>query len=197
MDSTDRSAAQALYATRLVRADQLPAGAEQARDLALDHAARQRARQRLVLDDGQVLAIVLPSGSVLKPGDWLLVDGHPGFRIVAAPQTVLRASSDDPLRLARAAYHLGNRHCTVQIAAGVLQLEPDPVLAELLVRLGLEVTTVCAPFEPESGAYGGGHRHGHDATFASDHALAQATFRLYEGVSLPGGPLRPTDPDHG
>jgi urease accessory protein len=33
-----------------------------------------------------------------------------------------------------------------------------------------------APFEPESGAYGGGHRHGHDATFEEDHALAKRSF---------------------
>jgi urease accessory protein len=28
--------------------------------------------------------------------------------------------------------------------------------------LGMQVIEVVAPFEPEAGAYGGGHRHGHD-----------------------------------
>jgi urease accessory protein len=32
------------------------------------------------------------------------------------------------------------------------------------------------PFEPEHGAYGGGHKHGHDETFAEDYAVAQSVF---------------------
>jgi urease accessory protein len=57
-----------------------------------------------------------------------------------------------------------------------LLIEPDPVLRDMLQRLGMRVDEAQLPFTPESGAYGGGHRHGHDATFADDHALAQAVF---------------------
>ena len=32
------------------------------------------------------------------------------------------------------------------------------------------------PFQPETGAYGGGHKHGHDETFSEDYALAQKVF---------------------
>ncbi len=37
------------------------------------------------------------------------------------------------------------------------------------------------PFQPESGAYGGGHKHGHDETFAEDYALAQQVFDEHHG----------------
>lgn len=148
--------------------------------LPLDFAARQRSRQRLALGD-DVLAIALPTGTTLKAGDVLRVDGHPGFLVVAAPQALMRVSSTDPLLLTRAAYHLGNRHCTIQIGAYALLLERDEVLRDMLIRLGASVDDVVAPFEPESGAYGGGHKHGHDQTFDSDYALAQSTYHLHEG----------------
>ena len=53
------------------------------------------------------------------------------------------------------------------------------VLADMLQRLGCQVDAVERPFQPEAGAYGGGHRHGHDDTFADDMALAQAVFQRH------------------
>src|SRR5256885_14924517 len=59
-------------------------------------------------------------------------------------------------------------------------LETAPVLHDMLRRLGAQVPLVDAPFEPEAGAYGGGHRHGHDASFAEDQALAQSVYARSE-----------------
>ncbi|MFX7878845.1 hypothetical protein ABTK13_21485, partial [Acinetobacter baumannii] len=59
----------------------------------------------------------------------------------------------------------------------------DPVLADMLVRLGVRAERAQLPFEPEAGAYGGGHKHGHDATFAEDYAAAQAVFHEHHGHS--------------
>jgi len=39
---------------------------------------------------------------------------------------------------------------------------------------------VDAPFHPEAGAYGGGHKHGHDETFAEDYALAQKVYAEHD-----------------
>lgn len=87
----------------------------------------------------------------------------------------------DVLTLTRAAYHLGNRHTPVEVGADYLKLEYDPVLADMLKRVGALVEQVSAPFQPESGAYGGGHKHGHDETFAEDYALAQQVFGEHHG----------------
>ena len=70
----------------------------------------------------------------------------------------------DPGLLARAAYHLGNRHCPVAIGAGWLRFAADPVLSPMLQGMGLAVTAISAPFEPEAGAYTAGHRHHSGAT---------------------------------
>jgi urease accessory protein len=79
--------------------------------------------------------------------------------VVAAEETVSTVRCDDPWRLARAAYHLGNRHVPVLIGAGWLRFRHDHVLDDMLRGQGFDVAVENAPFEPEGGAYGGGHHH--------------------------------------
>lgn len=153
------------------------------RVLELPYAGRSRSRLRTRAQDGGELHLFLPRGTVLREGSVLIADDGSWLKVRAAPEAVLEARCADPLLLARAAYHLGNRHTAVQIEAGRLRLLPDPVLAQLLRRLGLEVHETLAPFEPEAGAYGGGHHHGHDETFDEDHALARAAFVHHHGES--------------
>src|SRR5687768_16422063 len=59
----------------------------------------------------------------------------------------------------RAAYHLGNRHVAVEIGEQWLRFAADEVLAQMLRGLDATVIALSAPFEPEAGAYGGGHHH--------------------------------------
>lgn len=151
--------------------------------LTLPYDARCKSRLAATLDTGEDVALVLPRGTVLADGDVLVADDGALVRIAAARETVLLVRAPDPLTFTRAAYHLGNRHTPVEIGDGYLKLEADPVLAEMLTRLGAQVETIDAPFQPEAGAYGGGHRHGHDATFAEDYALAQRVYDEHHGHS--------------
>lgn len=147
--------------------------------LELTAAQRRRGRQRIELPDGRVLGLALPTGTTMQPGDHLLTECGLRFEICAAEETVLRIQANDPAKLIRAAYHLGNRHVAVELGDGYLAIEPDPVLRDMLELLGMRVELVEAPFEPESGAYGGGHKHGHDATFDEDYQLAQSLFESH------------------
>ncbi len=151
-----------------------------AQPLALTSAQRRRSRQRLQLADDHELAIALPPGSAMYPGDQLLADDGTRFAVCAAPESVLRIECSDATTLLRAAYHLGNRHVAVEVGDGYLAIEPDPVLRDMLGLIGVRSVEVQAPFQPESGAYGGGHKHGHDATFADDYGLAQALFTHHD-----------------
>ena len=60
---------------------------------------------------------------------------------------------DDPFMLAKACYHLGNRHVPLQIMPGELRYHHDHVLDDMLRQFGLTVTFGQLPFEPEAGAY--------------------------------------------
>ncbi|WP_186163199.1 urease accessory protein UreE [Burkholderia gladioli] len=149
--------------------------------LTLAYDARCRSRFAATLDSGEELAVVLPRGTVLADGDVLVADDGALVRVVAAAEAVMRVRAPDALTFTRAAYHLGNRHTPVEIGLDTFKLEYDPVLADMLTRLGAHVERVEAPFQPEAGAYGGGHRHGHDASFAEDYALAQQVYGEHHG----------------
>lgn len=151
--------------------DRLDAGAAGAaaatRSLTLPFERRARSRQRVLLDEGGEVLLMLPRGTVLRDGDVLGSTAGDQIRPVvvrAADETVSVAASADPGLLLRAAYHLGNRHVALQIGAGWLRYLADPVLDELCRGLGLAVAAASLPFEPEAGAYAGGgqgHSHGH------------------------------------
>lgn len=127
---------------------------------------RNRSRLRVMLDNGAEAGVFLERGTRLRDGDMLADDD--GFTVLvrAAPELVSTVTSDDPLTLARASYHLGNRHVPLQIEPGGLRYQHDHVLDAMVRGLGLDVTVEQAPFEPEAGAYGDhdqahGHAHGH------------------------------------
>ncbi|APD11105.1 urease accessory protein UreE [Pandoraea vervacti] len=165
--------------------------ARRAPALVLPFDARSKSRLRATLDTGEDVALFLPRGTVLRGGDVLVADDGGFIRVEAAPETVLLVTATTALGLTRAAYHLGNRHTPVEVGDGYLKLEYDPVLRDMLLRLDVDVAEALMPFEPEAGAYGGGHKHGHDATFAEDFALAQQVFHEHHGHS------HDHDHDHG
>ncbi|MGA8657631.1 MAG: urease accessory protein UreE [Chthoniobacterales bacterium] len=149
--------------------------------LVLPFERRQKSRQLAQLENGEEAQLFLPRGTVLRNGDLLEAQNGVRIRVIAAFENVLNVTADTPSALIRAAYHLGNRHMPVQLGNGFLRLENDPVLKEMLVRLGVHVEEKHEPFEPEAGAYGGGHRHDHDAIFEQDYALAQQVFQEHHG----------------
>ncbi len=149
--------------------------------LVLPFAERSKSRLRAALDNGDEAALFLPRGTVLRGGDLLVAEDGTFIEVLAAPESVLEVRASDPHALMRAAYHLGNRHTPVEVGSDYLRLEYDAVLADMLARLGVAAERAELPFEPEAGAYGGGHKHGHDATFAEDYAAAQAVFHEHHG----------------
>ena len=130
--------------------------------LTLPFEARRKSRLRTRLDNGADVGIFLPHGTVLHDGDRLRTTDGLVVEVRAALETVSTARADDALTLARAAYHLGNRHIPLQLGPGWLRYPHDHVLDGMVRDLGLEVTDEQVPFEPEAGAYSGGHHHAHE-----------------------------------
>lgn len=139
---------------------------QRAAQVELDWDTRARSRFDATDSHGRALAVFLPRGSVLRGGDVLVAEDGTLVRVAAAPQPVLEvrpcAEHGSAFDLARAAYHLGNRHVSLELRPDHLKLEPDPVLADMLRAMHLSVRETQAAFEPEGGAYtAGGHGHGH------------------------------------
>lgn len=134
--------------------------------LAFDARCKSRLRTRLA--SGEECGLFLERGTVLRGGDRLLANDGRVVAVVAAPEALMECVGADPLQLAKAAYHLGNRHVAVHLLPGHLRFAADHVLGEMLRGLGLEVHELTAPFEPESGAYGSHGAHAHPHGHSSD-----------------------------
>ena len=144
--------------------------------LLLNFEARCKCRLRTRTTAGEDVGLLVARGGVLRDGDKLLAQDGRIVEIIAAPEFLMAARSSDPLLLARAAYHLGNRHVAVQIGEGWLRFASDHVLRDMLLGLGLVVSEMTAPFSPESGAYGHGHTHGGETKL-------NAKLHLYRGAA--------------
>ena len=132
-------------------------------ELILPYELREKSRLRAALASGEEVAVFTVRGTVLRHGDLLRGDDGRIVKITAAPEATYRVECTTPLALLRCAFHLGNRHTQAQVGdhagKGFLRIRKDPVLKDMLAGLGATVTEEEAPFEPESGAYGGGHHH--------------------------------------
>lgn len=141
-------------------------GAEIAATLVLDYDQRQKCRLRVTTECGLEIGVFLPRGESLLDQDVLKTTDGKLIRVQAALEALSEVLCDDAWMLARAAYHLGNRHVPLQVLPGVLRYQTDYVLDDMVKQLGLSVMQVQAPFQPEKGAYHshagqGGHSHGH------------------------------------
>lgn len=129
-------------------------------NLTLPFELRQKSRLRARADNGEVVTLLLDRGTILRGGDLLEAEDGRIVAVVAALENVMTISKTSRLKLLQAAYHLGNRHVPLQLSEDWLRFGRDSVLADMLHGIGIVVVEESAQFEPEAGAYGGGHRHG-------------------------------------
>ena len=143
--------------------------------LELPFEMRQKSRFKAALVSGEEVGVMLPRGEILRGGDLITASDGRIIEVIAQPEKVLHIEGATSAALAKIAYHLGNRHVPVEVGDGYLRLGDDHVLERMLEGLGAKVSRTTAPFEPESGAYGGaGHEHGaakiHDHHHENDRA---------------------------
>ena len=143
----------------------LPAGtweAARAEDRVLiDYDHRHRRRIVLRTEGGQDVLLDLPEAVRLRDGDGLLLEAGGVVLVAARPEALAEIHAHDADDLVRIAWHLGNRHLPVQLLAGRLRIRADHVIETMVEGLGGHVERIEAPFDPEGGAYAGGHQHHH------------------------------------
>ena len=135
-----------------------PGDGASASAVVLDHDGRWVRRRVLTAVDGARLLVDLPDLVRLRDGDRLACEDGSAYAVEAAVEPLMAVSGD---RLARLAWHVGNRHAPCQVEPGRLLLRRDHVLRAMLEGLGARVEEVEAPFEPEGGAYGHGRVASH------------------------------------
>jgi urease accessory protein len=147
-------------------------------ELVLPFELRQKSRLRAIASGGEEIGLFLDRGTILRDGDCLRADDGRVVRVRAASEDLIEVRCENAELLARAAYHLGNRHTPVEVGPNWLRIAADHVLAQMLTGLGLTPKPLTAPFEPEAGAYAAGHQH-HSGE--AKHAGVIHDFALHRG----------------
>jgi urease accessory protein len=148
----------------------------------LDHAARGSRHAAVTSHGGLEFMLDLGTGAVLNDGDAVRLEDGRLVQVKAAPERLLEIRAENPLRLLRLAWQLGQRHALVELKADAIYVAEDPTLAEMARGQGCGVSPVTRPFHPERqdehacahhdhGHGGPAHVHGHDPDHhhARDH----------------------------
>lgn len=124
----------------------------------------RRHRRRIVLrtEGGAEVLVDLPQAVRLRDGDGLRLEEGGVVRVCARPEPLLEIHAHSADELVRIAWHLGNRHLPVQLLDGHIRIRADHVIEDMVLGLGGHAEAIEAPFDPEAGAYAGGHQHHHD-----------------------------------
>ena len=166
--------------------------------VSLDHEGRHRRRITLSGEKGTVFLLDLEKTATLNDGDAVKLEDGALILVKAAPQTLIEVKADNPMRLLKTAWHIGNRHTPAEITADAIYIEEDHVLAEMIRGLGCAMTTVSRPFQPERGAYHdhahgdhghdhhGHDHHGHDHGHAHDHSHDHSHDHAHHHAHGPG-----------
>jgi len=137
--------------------------------LTLDFDARHRRRIRLAADEGEDILLDLPNAVAMADGDGLQLEDGSWLMVQAAAEHIVEIRHKDPNQLVRLAWHLGNRHLPTEFQDQLLRIRPDHVIEHMLRGFGAELTKAHAPFQPEGGAYGGGHGDHHSHNDGGHH----------------------------
>lgn len=135
--------------------------AQEADNITLCYSDRFRRRVAMVSDGGIEFLLDLAEAKELMDGQFLVLDDGHHIKIIAAKEQLMRVKASSQQHLARAVWHVGNRHLACEIHAGFIVLIFDRIIKEMLLGLGCEVEEFDGPFSPEGGAYGQGRVLGH------------------------------------
>ena len=117
---------------------------------------RARVRRKITAPDGRELALALPTGTRLWPGQILLSESDRIYVVEAAPELVTVIRPRDVREAAAAGHLVGNMHRDIDLDGEGIAVLYEEVLEERLRRAGLEVERCEQPFHGNAGA---GHAH--------------------------------------
>ena len=108
---------------------------------------RRQGHGRRRTDSGLEFAISLPFGTILKEGDWMVLDNERTIvKVHEALEPVYFLRPGTPQEWAYYAYHVGNRHQEVMIGDKELIFLQNPAVRSLLEQLHVHYETGQRPF---------------------------------------------------
>jgi urease accessory protein len=131
---------------------------------------RHRRRIAMAGVAGTQFLLDLEEAVALRGGDALELEDGRLIEVVGAAEPLSEIRAESPEHLLRLAWHLGNRHLSVQVVGSRLRIRRDHVIEAMIRGLGGQVRPVEAAFDPEGGAYAQAqHSHVHHDHAHHDH----------------------------
>ena len=110
----------------------------------------------------RTVRISLPRSAELFDGDVLAIDAGVAVVVEAAPEDLFLLSPPDKLTWGVVGFQLGNLHRPVRFTETSILTTADPVVAEMLERIGIAFEHRMTPFIGHRyGAQANPHSHGH------------------------------------
>jgi urease accessory protein len=135
--------------------------------LCLTWEERRWTRKRVVTSGGREIALALPTGSLLRPGEVIAVEDNWYLTVEGRPEPVLAVFPGSAREAIRVAFDVGNRHFPLALDGEALLVPDDSAMEQLLTRLSVRWERRQAVFDPigqhhasgQSALDGHGHRH--------------------------------------
>jgi urease accessory protein len=124
--------------------------------LTLPHDERHKRKFVFNCENGTQFLLDLEKAHHLKSGEGCLLSDGGVILIKAAFEECLELTSENPARLLKLAWHIGNRHTPAEISESAIYIAYDHVLEQMVRGLGVNIARVTRQFQPEQGAY---HQH--------------------------------------
>ena len=134
--------------------------------LCLTWEERRWTRKRVVTSGGREVGLALPTGSLLRPGDVVVVEADWYLEVEGRPEPVLAVTPQARDEAIRVAFDVGNRHFPLAISGRDLLVPDDTAMEQLLTRLGVAWKRSATVFAP----LGGGHSHEHGKSALDGHS---------------------------
>ena len=138
-------------AREVVRGEALPPHAREYRreTITLGWEERLKVRSRRVSDSGFEFGTALPRGTVLRAGDWILLDDAKTIvAVVERLEPVFVIEPATPHEWGVFAYHIGNNHQPMMVSDGALVCPDVPGVQQLLEQHGIAFCRGMRPFTP-------------------------------------------------
>lgn len=114
---------------------------------------------RVTSDHGTEYGITLDKKETLKDGDILFNDGHNMIVVVVKSDDVIIIKPETITEMGKIAHNLGNRHLPAQFRDGMMILEYDKLVEDLLKEEGIKYSREDVTLEKAFRHVEFGHKH--------------------------------------
>jgi len=128
-------------------------------NIILDYDSRNKRRSVMITKKKQEVILDLEGLKVINDRSVFVLEDKSYIYVEAKSEKLLKIKANSATTLNKIIWHIGNRHVPAEIKENSIFIAYDYVLEDMIKKLGGDIKIVNRAFNPEKGAYSGGHNH--------------------------------------